>query len=170
MRLRWRKAWTIAIPFVGLGLWLAWGGAIYATSLRVYLIPTSSMAPTLAMGDRIVVDSRSGKTPARGELWVFTLPNGSVAVKRVVGLPGETMEVAAGRLLVDGKPLAEPYLARPIGYTMPPLALKANEFFVLGDNRNISFDSHIWGPAPRGRFLGRVDFRPWPPSRIGGLR
>jgi signal peptidase I len=152
-----------------LGLWLAWGGVIYATSLRLYLIPTKSMAPTLAPNDRIVVDTRSGNTPKRGEIWVFTLPNRSAGVKRVIGLPGETIEVTGGRVVVDGKPLAEPYLTGPIGYSMPPVALKANEFFVLGDNRNVSFDSHSFGPAPKTGFIGRVEFRHWPPARIGGL-
>ena len=166
---RWRRAWLLAIPPLIIGLWLAWGGVIYATSLRLYLIPTKSMAPTLAPNDRIVVGTRSGNTPRRGEIWVFTLPNRSLGVKRVVGLPGETMEVTGGRLLVDGKPLAEPYLAGPIGYSMPLVRIKSNEFFVLGDNRNASFDSHVWGPAPKKGFIGRVEFRHWPPARMGGL-
>ena len=71
--------------------------------------------------------------------------------------------------MIDGKPLAEPYLAGPIGYSMPPVKLKANDFFLLGDNRNASSDSHVWGPAPKQGFIGRVDFRHWPPGRMGGL-
>jgi signal peptidase I len=169
MKRRWRRAWLLAIPLVALGLWLAWGGVIYATSLRMYMIPSKSMSPTIAPNDRVVVDTRSGNTPRRGEIWVFKLPNRSLGVKRVVGLPGETLEVAGGRLLIDGTPLVEPYLAGPIGYAMPPVELRANEFFVLGDNRNASFDSHVWGPAPKNGFIGRVEFRHWPPARLGGL-
>jgi signal peptidase I len=170
MKRRWRKAWLLATPVVVVGAWLAWGGVIYATSLRLFLIPTKSMAPTLLPNDRIVVDTRAGNTPRRGEIWVFALPNRSLAVKRVIGLPGETIEVAGGRVVIDGKPLVEPYLSGPIGYTMAPVTVKPNEFFVLGDNRNASFDSHVWGPAPKQEFLGRVEFRHWPPARLGGLK
>jgi signal peptidase I len=169
MKRRWRRVWLLAIPVIVLGLWLALGGVIYATSLRSFVIPSKSMAPTIAPNDRVIVDTRSGQTPKRGEIWVFTLPNGSKGVKRVVGLPGETIEVAGGRLVIDSKPLAEPYLVGPIGYSMPPVELKSNEFFVLGDNRNASFDSHVWGPAPKSGFIGRVEFRHWPPARLGGL-
>jgi signal peptidase I len=151
------------------GLWLAWGGVIYATSLRLYLIPTRSMVPALAPNDRIVVDTRPGNAPRRGEVWVFRLPNRLVGVKRIIGLPGETIEVAGGRVVVNGKPLAEPYPTAPIDYSMPPVELKSNEFFVLGDNRNASFDSHVWGPTPKKELIGRVEFRHWPPARIGGL-
>ena len=56
----------------------------------------------------------------------------------------------------------------PIGYSMPPVALKSNEFFLLGDNRNASSDSHVWGPAPKKGFIGRVEFRHWPPGADGG--
>jgi signal peptidase I len=169
MKGRWPLALVLAIPALGLGAWLAWGGVIYATSLRVYRIPTNSMSPTLKKGDSFVVDTRAGNTPRRGELWVHWLPNGRLAVKRVVGLPGETIAVAGGQVLIDGKPLAEPYLAAPIGYAMAPVALKQGEYFMLGDNRGASFDSHIWGPLPGSELVGRGEFRSWPPARFGGL-
>jgi signal peptidase I len=169
MRRRWRKTWPILITLLGFGLWLAWEVATHAASLSLYVVPTGSMSPTIAPGDRICVDARGGDEPARGEVWAFRMPKLGVFIKRVVGLPGEVVEVAGGRLLVDGRPLAEPYVAGPITYAMPPVRLEAGQYFVLGDNRNASNDSHVWGPLPSGQFIGRVKFRPWPPSRIGGL-
>jgi signal peptidase I len=170
MRFRRRKTWLLLIPFLAAGAWFASSAVIYATSIKVYLVPSKSMSPTLAPGDRICVDTRRGFTPKRGELWVLSTPKGWTAVKRVIGLPGETLEVAGGKVLIDGHAPAEPYLAGPISYTMPPVRLEAGQFFVLGDSRNASNDSHVWGPLEGGRLIGRVDFRPWPPSRIGGLR
>jgi signal peptidase I len=169
LKRRWPLALLLAIPVLGAAAWLAWGGVIYATSLRVYRIPTNSMAPTLKKGDAFLVDTRAGGRPRRGELWVHSLPSGTLAVKRVVGLPGETIAVAGGRVLIDGKPLAEPYLAGPIGYTLAPRTLKKDEYFMLGDNRGNSFDSHVWGPLAKKQFVGRAEFRSWPPTRLGGL-
>jgi signal peptidase I len=144
------------------------------TGARAYLVPTASMAPTLRPGDRLEADDAGGADPKRGQVWVLqgpakVFPGGGTLVKRVVGLPGETVEVASGRVLIDGRPLAEPYLAAPPSYTMPPRTLGLDEYFVLGDNRNASNDSHLWGPAPRSSFLGRARLRFWPPSRFGGL-
>lgn len=143
-------------------------------STRAYLIPTASMLPTLRPGDRIQADDAGGADPRRGEVWVLNgppklFPPGSTLVKRVIGLPGETIEVAGGQVRIDGRPLAEPYLAAPPSYTMPPRTLGPREYFVLGDNRNASNDSHLWGPAPRDQFLGRARVRFWPMGRLGGL-
>jgi signal peptidase I len=168
-KVRWRAGVLLAILLAAVGAWLAWSGVIYATSLRMYIIPTNSMAPTLKKGDRFVVDTRGGITPRRGEVWVLWLPTRFRAVKRVVGLPGETIAVSGGQVLIDGKPLAEPYLAGPIGYTMAPVTLKNDEYFVLGDNRSSSFDSHVWGPLGKQQLIGRGEFRSWPPSRAGAL-
>jgi signal peptidase I len=158
------------IPCVAATCWLAGGAVAYATSLRFFIVPTGSMSPTIRPGDRVCVDTRRSRRPERGEVWVFTMPSGSTAIKRAVGLPGETVEVTGGRLLVDGRPLAEPYLAGPMNYTLPPVTLKGDEYFLLGDNRNTSFDSHLWGPLNRGSLLGRADYRCWPADRVGGLR
>lgn len=165
-----RKPWLLLIPLLAAALWFGWGAATYAIGVRVYFIPTNSMAPVLAPGDRIIAEARQGGRPGRGEIWVFRMPTGGIGVKRVIGLPGESIEVAAGRLIVDGRPLAEPFIAGPISYIMPAVRLRDGEYFVLGDNRNTSQDSHAWGPLGIDQFLGRVMFRPWPPSRIAGLR
>jgi signal peptidase I len=138
-----------------------------------YLVPTNSMAPRIRAGDRIQADVGIGD-PRRGEVWVFhgpprRFPRGSTLIKRVVGLPGERVEVADGRVLIDGRPLPEPYLATPPTYTMAPQTLGPGEYFMLGDNRNASNDSHAWGVVPRDQFLGRVRLRYWPPNRLGGF-
>jgi signal peptidase I len=157
------------IPFLGVTLWYASVAVSYVANLRVFYIPSASMAPTIAWGDRITIDRRAG-LPARAEIWVMSMPNGGCLVKRVIGLPGETIEVSGGRVLIDGKPISEPYLAAPITYAMPPVKLGPDEYFVLGDNRNVSNDSHIWGPIGKSRFLGRAELRYRPGGGIAGLK
>jgi signal peptidase I len=170
MRGRRHKIWLLLIPLVAAGLWFAWSAATYASTLRLYVVPSVSMSPTITPGDRVCVEPRRGNEPGRGEVWIFQMPNGQVFIKRVIGLPGESVQVSGGRVLIDGKPLAEPYVAAPMNYSLAPVRLEAGRYFVLGDNRNASNDSHLWGPVPRSQLLGRVQFRPWPPSRIGQLR
>ncbi len=168
-RQRWKRALLLLIPLLGVTSWLGSSSVAYVANLRLYQIPTASMAPALAPGDRISVNRRSG-TPKRGEIWVFSMPNGSHLVKRVVGLPGETVEVAGGRVLIDGAPIAEPYVTAPTTYAMPPVRLGPDEYFMLGDRRNGSNDSHVWGPLPRDRLIGRAEYRYWPKSRIGAIQ
>lgn len=168
-RRRWTRRLLLAIPFLGATLWYASSSVVYLANLRVYFIPSASMSPTLARGDRIAIDQRGG-SPKRGEIWAFMHVNGSTMVKRVVGLPGEEVRVAGGRVFLDDRPLDEPYLAGPILYEMAPVRLGPDEYFVLGDNRNASFDSHAWGPLNRAQLLGRAAHHYRPGSGLGGLR
>lgn len=165
-----RVVWLVVVPLLTAGAWLALEVVSYAAFLRAYAIPSGSMAPALRPGDRIVVEVRPKSAPKRGEVWVFTAPTGATAVKRVVGLPGETVEVAGGRVVVDGRPLTEPYLAGPTPYPLPPLWLGPDEYFLLGDSRGTSFDSHVWGPLDRRRLVGRADYRYWPAARAGVIK
>lgn len=146
-----------------------------ATSVRAYSIPSASMSPTLHSGDRVltVLAPLSG-TPRRGEVWVFTAPRQATAgrsnwVKRVVGVPGDTVQVKGKQVLINGKALSEPYLAAPPSYAVGPVTLQEDEFFMLGDNRDNSNDSHVWGPVPRSAFVGKVGIRYWPLGRAGNL-
>jgi len=155
---------------------LAWSLASFAKSVptRIYLVPSNSMAPTIKSGDRIGVQARAVPRPERGEIWVFLMPTTTGAptttiIKRVIGLPGETIEVRGGKVRIDDKALAEPYLSAPMTYTMSPVKLGADEFFMLGDSRDASQDSHIWGPLPRNHLIGPVTLRYWPLSRAGGF-
>jgi signal peptidase I len=164
-----RRIWLALLPVFAALLWYGSSSVGYVANMRAFVIPpgAKSMSPALLPGDRIAVDIRGG-TPNRGEIWVFS-DTKTTMVKRVIGLPGETVEVAGGKVLIDGKPLAESYPTTPIGYTMPPVRLGPDEYFVLGDSRNGSLDSHTLGPLPHSRLVGRAEHRIWPKDRIGPL-
>jgi signal peptidase I len=169
-----RRRFGVFLVAAFLCAWLFWASKTDAIPTRVYLIPSASMAPTIRPGDRVGVATLGGTRPKRGEIWVFRMPIASgnmpsEAVKRIVALPGETVEVKAGQVFIDGRPLREPYLPSSIGYEMPPLELGGDEFFVLGDSRNASHDSHVWGPLPGSHLVGPVKVRYWPPGRIKGF-
>jgi signal peptidase I len=170
-----RRRWVIGLTLIViLASGLGWAVIARASTLRVYVVPSSSMAPTIEPGDRFCVDERPGMAPKRGELWIFAMPPSGLgvpglAIKRVIGLPGETIRVEGGKVRINGKEIDEPYLSGPISYTLPTRVLGPEEFFLLGDNRNASNDSHIWGPVPAARLMGRVLYRVWPLRRAGGL-
>lgn len=108
--------------------------------------------------------------PQRGEVVVFHPPRRPDVeyVKRVVGLPGEEVEVKRGIVFADGLPLDEPYIKRRgTTETRGPLHLSENEYYVLGDNRLGSEDSRTWGPITLESIVGRVWFTYWPPSGAG---
>jgi signal peptidase I len=166
--------------------------------VQAFWIPSSSMENTLLVNDRVLVNKLSFRIGDihRGQVIVFDDPRGSedtdegfitaVArniaeaiglstprsefIKRVIGLPGETIEISAGRVIVDGVALDEPYL-KP-GERMPdfgPVVIPQGEVFVMGDNRSASQDSRFFGPIPTEDIVGRAFIIIWPPSRWGGL-
>lgn len=89
---------------------------------------------------------------------------------RLILVRGSSLAAEPGRVLIDGRALEEPYIAEPPGYMMLPLRLRPKEYFMMGDNRNHSQDSHAWGPLPADRLIGRADLIFWPPSRFRVLR
>jgi signal peptidase I len=157
--------------------------------VATYSIPSGSMEPTLQVGDRILVDKLSYHLHGvdRGNIIVFSTPPHedcagppvSDLVKRVVGLPGETISLSGGRVLIDGRILPEPYLpagVRTDTYPGPSSAayslhhayrIPAGDVYVMGDNRSRSCDSRYWGPVAESTIVGKVDMRIWPPSRLG---
>jgi signal peptidase I len=158
--------------------------AVRVFVVEARLIPSESMLPSLAVGDRLLVEKVSLRLgpPARGGIVVFDAPpramgNGNAFVKRVVALPGETVAVRDGKVVVDGVPLPEPYVAEPIRYVEPDWEaigmaggkVPAGHVYVLGDNRNNSQDSHVWGPLPLENLRGRAVWRFWPEARVGSL-
>jgi len=152
---------------------LALAIAAFAGTTRSFFVPTDSMLPTLAVNDQFRADTyfsvQAG--PQIGELWVLNNPrpddgNGLTLVKRVVAGPGDTVAVRDGRLLVEGQPVDEPYVPEPMAYEVEPTKLAPDTFWVLGDNRNASEDSHSWGAVPRHQFVGRVWVRYWPLTRF----
>lgn len=143
-------------------------------------IPSPSMVPTLAVGDRLLVEKVSYRLhpPKRGDIVVFEPPpqlqeygySASQAfIKRVIGLPGQTIQVSRGKVFVNGQPLDEPYILEAPEYEMPVLQVPAGSLFMMGDNRNDSNDSHVWGFLPMQNAIGRAAFRFWPLNKVGPI-
>ena len=133
-----------------------------------------SMLPGLAPGDYLAVDRLAYvlAEPGRGDVVVFRGRDGMKArqIKRVIGLPGEVVRLAEGRVWVDGVELDEPYvegLPRTTGLQEREWTVGAGEVFVMGDNRPASTDSRDHGPVPRARMEGRAWLRYWPLGRFG---
>jgi signal peptidase I len=166
--------------------------------VKRYRTSSSSMAPTIQVGDQLLIDRLTLRfhPPHRGDVVIFNPPAGSainacgvdhspdqacplptsgrlatVFVKRVVGLPGDTVTIAGGRAYVNGKLQRDPSMPHnvacdicdlPLSITVPP-----GHFFVMGDNRDHSNDSRVWGPVPSGWLIGRVLMSYWPLGRFG---
>jgi signal peptidase I len=139
------------------------------------------MDPTLAIGDRLVIEKVSYRfhSPQRGDIIVFEPPaqllqygysKQQVFIKRIIGLPGQTVQIQNGRVFVDNQPLTEPYIAEVPDYQWGPEEVPADSLFVMGDNRNHSNDSHIWGFLPQANIVGRAWFRFYPFDRLGFLQ
>lgn len=132
-----------------------------------------SMEPSLYQDQRLIMEKVGyhWHGPRRGDIVVLPDPSGGPIplIKRVVGLPGERVTVAAGQVYIDGKLLDETYLTQATDgsqrtWSVPPLHV-----FVLGDNRSNSKDSRVFGPVPIDKIIGHAVFRYWPLTEIGGL-
>jgi len=134
-----------------------------------FLIQSVSMQPSLREGERVVVDKVSYlfRPPARGDIVVLDLQGEPEdLIKRVVGLPGETIEIKDGSALIDGRLLEEPYAQPSLG-AIAARQLGSDEYFVMGDNRVNSKDSRSFGPIRREDIVGRAWIIYWPPSEWG---
>jgi signal peptidase I len=107
--------------------------------------------------------------PQRGDVIVFRYPRDPTKdfIKRVIGLPGETVEVRSGRVYIDGELLPEPFGPLEGSYSAPPIVVPKDNVYVMGDNRNNSSDSHTWGPLPESFIVGRALLSYWPPQDWG---
>ncbi len=147
------------------------------------VVEGTSMVPELSNGERLLVnklvyyniESFSWGHIERGDIVVFWYPNdpNKSFVKRVIGLPGEDVEVRNGIVYIDGKQLREPYLDAEHNQTLPNYTqtrVKDHYYFVMGDNRDNSSDSRIWGLVPEKYIYGKAFFRYWRPSKAGFLQ
>lgn len=152
--------------------------AFLGQRIERFVIPSSSMEPTLQIKDRIFVAKSLRYVPSDGDLIVFNPPQRNSSdgpirdrffVKRVIGTPGETIQVKDGRVYRNNQPLQESYIAEPPAYEWGPEVVPTDTYLVLGDNRNDSFDSHVWGFLPDKNIVGRAYKIYWPPARIRPL-
>jgi signal peptidase I len=141
---------------------------------QLFYIPSESMVPRLQVDDQVFVNKLAYDygDPSRGDIIVFARPpdwNVRVPdlVKRVVGLPGETIEGKDGAVFIDGERLAEPYLPKgTVTSDFGPLTVPAHRYFMMGDNRGSSEDSRFFSAVDRDEFVGEVFMTVWPPDRI----
>ncbi|MEO0824909.1 MAG: signal peptidase I [Cyanobacteria bacterium J06642_9] len=148
-------------------------------SLVQCIVPSESMVPTLLVNDRVFVNRQPGFRPQTGDIVVFEPPVKAIAktdvepetllVKRVIGLPGQTVQVTQGQVLINQTPLVEAYETRSPTYEWGPAIIPPESYFLLGDNRDFSADSHVWGAVPRSNLLGPAYKIYWPPARIQPL-
>ncbi len=197
----WSRSFLHFIREFPLLLLLAFGlAALLKTFVfQAFYIPSGSMEPTLAVGDRVIVLKfiYRFREPRRGEIIVFTGRTGVVPssrsafrrvveffaeglgfpppgerdfIKRVIGLPGDVVEVREGSVFVNGSPLEEPYVVYRDGSSFGPVTVPQGQYFVMGDNRPNSSDSRgLLGMISSSQILGEAVVRIWPPSRLGGL-
>ena len=136
-----------------------------------FRVDGESMEPSLHNGQYLLVNEMvyHFHPPQRGDIIVFHSPNnpGKDFIKRVIAIPGDTVEIRDGQVYINGEVIEEPYISEPPNYTYPPTQVGEDEYFVLGDNRNHSSDSHIWGMVPRENIIGKAWLCYWPLSQWG---
>lgn len=191
--------WLETLKTLGLSLILAFGTRQFVADAR--FIPSGSMEPTLQVDDRIMVDKVSYhfSQPQRGDIVVFDPPDVLKAqgttdsfVKRVIGLPGDKVDVVNDKVTINGQPLIENYpsdvnqeqmvkLYEKMRQKKPALEMPNNivpdfhavvpagEYLMLGDHRNGSYDGRGWGFLPRKNMIGKAIVRYWPLDRMGSL-
>jgi signal peptidase I len=165
--------------------------------IQPFWIPSESMLPTIEVNDRVMVNKLAFDLgePERGDVVVFrdpreadieeSIPEAVIRsvleavgvrtrgrddlIKRVIGLPGEVVEIQDNRILIDGVPIAEPYLPDLLMADEGPFEVGSEQVFVMGDNRNASFDSRRFGPVPFDDLVGQAFLTIWPISNIGGF-
>jgi signal peptidase I len=146
--------------------------------IQAFYIPSESMVPTLVKNDRVLVNKLSYKLHDvhRGDIVVFKAPEGAATaqvkdlIKRVVGLPGETIEGRNGTIFIDNKPLDEPYLPPDVrSRDFPPEKIPPKKMYVLGDNRQDSRDSTFFHAVEEDKIVGRAFVKIWPLNDLGLL-
>ncbi|MFB2898626.1 signal peptidase I [Aerosakkonemataceae cyanobacterium BLCC-F50] len=181
------NAWLEVLKTILLSGVLALGIRTFVAEARY--IPSGSMLETLQINDRLIVDklSYNFSSPNRGDIIVFNPTKAleeqnfhDAFIKRVIGLPGEKVELKNGKVYINGKVLQETYThgqetstdVCPAGqpaFLAKPVVVPPNSYLVLGDNRRNSYDGRCWGLVPRDRIIGKASVRFWPLNSIGGI-
>ena len=172
-----QNSWKGLLVWILIALLLRW------QAVEPRWIPSGSMIPTLQIQDRILIEkitprlnNKLNKHLNLNTIVIFKPPkilteagysDGSALIKRVVGLPGDKIEVTDGKLYRNGKEINEPWIKEPIQYEMDAINVPEYSLWVLGDNRNNSLDSHIWGALPEKNLIGTALARYWPLKKIG---
>jgi signal peptidase I len=182
--------WVEAAKTVGLSLLLAFGIRTYVAEARY--IPSGSMEPTLLINDRLIIEKVGYRfhEPERGDVIVFNPTKAlkdqnfhDAFIKRVIGVPGDRIEVKEGSVYRNGQRLSEPYVATGANtsvdtcnndasapaFLAQPVTIPQHSFLVLGDNRVNSYDGRCWGLVSKDDVVGRAVFRFWPINRAGTL-
>jgi signal peptidase I len=181
--------WAEIFKTIGLSVFLAFGFRTFVA--QAFYIPSGSMLPTLQIDDKLIVDKISYRftNPVRGDIIVFEPTaklqqekddNGNqkfkdVFIKRVIGIPGDRVEVKNGKVYINGQSIVENYLDEAPNYNWsstkltPDGIVPKDNYLVLGDNRNNSYDSHYWGFVPKAKIVGKATVRFWPMNHIGGI-
>ena len=172
--------------FKNLLIWIAIALIIRWQVLEPRWIPSGSMIPTLQIQDKILVEkvtpkitSKSNLSKFRNNIIVFNVPEqlikagyetDTALIKRVIGVPGDKVEVKEGNLYLNDVAQDNYIYDKNINYSIGPLIVPEKSFWVMGDNRNNSMDSHIWGFLPYEKIIGRAILRYWPLNKIGPIR
>jgi signal peptidase I len=140
-------------------------------TIQTYIVIMTSMEPNFHEGERVVVNKAAyffGE-PQRGDVVIFVAPNQQQDdfIKRVIGLPGDTVEIKSKAVYINGVPLDEPYIKSAPLYTMSKMVVPDKSYFVMGDNRNNSNDSHYGWYLPRSNLIGKAWLTTWPPRDWG---
>lgn len=170
------KAYKVGWGEIGEALSLA---VILAILIRIFLcepfyIPSYSMSPILKPNDKILVNKLVYRIwePSRGDIIVFKFPLDEKQhyIKRIIGLPGETIEGKGNKIIINDQTIKEDYLTQDLEFDdFGPYQVGAGEYYVLGDQRDDSEDSRYWGPLARKKIQGKAFIIYWPMKRLAWL-
>ncbi len=156
---------VLAVILIAIGVFL-----LLRATVQSFVVVGSSMEPSFENGQRLLVNKvvYRLRDPQIGEVIVFHPPTGKQVdfIKRIIALPGDEIEIREGTVYVNDLALDEPYINSPPSYNLAEEEIPDGEYFVLGDNRNNSNDSHSWGTVPRENIIGKVWLSIWPPGTI----
>ena len=180
------KSNSILNDLKNLLIWIAIALIIRWQVIEPRWIPSGSMIPTLEIQDKILVEkltnkltSESNLSKLKNKIIVFNVPDqlinagyeaDTALIKRVIGVPGDKIEVKEGNLFLNDIAQDNYISDKNINYSIGPLVVPDKSLWVMGDNRNNSMDSHIWGFLPYEKIIGKAIFRYWPIDRIGPIR